>query len=132
MSANDEQQIRNVIDTWMQASREDDLDTVLGLMTEDVVFLTPGNPPMRRKDFAAASKRMIGKVRIDGVSEIQEITVTGDLAFCWNRLEITATSSENSAKMHHSGNTLSVFRRCEDGQWRLWRDANLLGPATQA
>lgn len=131
MSASDEQQIRDVIDTWMRSSCEGDLDTVQGLMTEDVVFLTPGNPPMRKEDFATASKAMAGKIQIDGASEVQEITVAGDLAFCWNRLEITATSVENGAKMRRSGNTLSVFRRGEDGQWRIWRDANLLGPASQ-
>jgi len=49
MSQTDEQQIRDVIETWVKASREGDLATVMNLMTEDVVFLTPGNLPMRGK-----------------------------------------------------------------------------------
>lgn len=125
----DEQQIRTVIDVWMRASREGDLDTILGLMTEDVIFLTPGNPPMLRDDFAAASKQLTGKMKIDGYPDIQEITVNGDFAFCWNRLEITVTPLETGATIKRTGTTLSVFRRGEDGRWRLWRDANLLGPA---
>jgi uncharacterized protein (TIGR02246 family) len=56
MSQTDEQQIRDVIETWVKASREGDLATVMNLMTEDVVFLTPGNPPMRREEFEAGSK----------------------------------------------------------------------------
>ena len=70
----------------MQASREDDLDTVMSLMTDDVVFLTPGNPPMGRNNFAAGSKAMAGKIRIEGQPKILEITVTGDLAVCWTGL----------------------------------------------
>lgn len=133
MSQSDEQQIRAVIDTWIQASREQDLATVLNLMTEDVVFLTPGNAPMRREDFAAASNSMTGKIKIDGSPDIQEITIAGDLAICWNRLEIVATPLEgNGAPVKRKGNTLSVFRRGQDGKWRIWRDANLLGAPSPA
>lgn len=131
MSLSDEQQIRAVIDTWIKASREGDLATVMSLMTDDVIFLTPGNVPMRREDFAAASNSMTGKIKIDGHPEIQEITVSGDLAFCWNRLEIVATPLEgNGPSIKRKGSTLSIFRRGQDGKWRIWRDANLLGPAT--
>jgi uncharacterized protein (TIGR02246 family) len=133
MSQSDEQQIRDVIDTWIRASREGDLATVMGLMTEDVVFLTPGNAPMRREDFAAAANSMAGKIKIDGRPEIQEITVTGDLAICWNRLEMVATPLEgNGTPVKRKGSTLSVFRRGQDGKWRIWRDANMLGPASPA
>ncbi len=85
-----EQEIRALIKTWLEASRAGDLDTILNLMTEDVVFLTPGNPPMHRQDFIAGSKSMAGKVTIEGHSEVQEITVTGDQAICWTNLEISS------------------------------------------
>jgi len=130
MSQSDDQQIRALIETWLKASREGDLDTVMSLMTDDVIFLTPGNPPMRREDFAAGSKSMAGKVQIDGRSEVQEITIAGDKAICWTRLEIVITPQNGGAPVKRSGTTLSVFRRDNDGQWRLWRDANMLGPAS--
>jgi uncharacterized protein (TIGR02246 family) len=122
----DEQQIRGLIDTWISASRNGDLDTVMSLMTEDVVFLTPGNPPMHREDFAAGSASMKNTVRIDGRSDVQEITVTGDIATCWTRLEISVTPLAGGATVKRAGNTLSVLRRGADGQWRIWRDANML------
>lgn len=127
MKQSDEQQIRDVIDAWMKASQEGDLATVMNLMTEDVVFLTPGNLPMRRDDFEARSKSMAGKIRIEGKSEVQEITVTGDIAICWNYLEMMAIPVEGNAPIKRAGNILSVFRRGEEGQWRIWRDANMLG-----
>jgi uncharacterized protein (TIGR02246 family) len=130
VSQDDEQQIRAVIEAWMKASRDGDLATVMNLMTEDVVFLTPGNPPMRRRDFQEASKSITGKIRIDGYPQIQEITVTGDIAICWNKLEMTITPIHGGASTKRSGNTLSVFRRGADGQWRIWRDANMLAPSS--
>jgi uncharacterized protein (TIGR02246 family) len=125
----DEQQIRALIAKWMEASRAGDFDARMNLLADDVVFLTPGNPPMRRDDFAAASKSMDGKVHIDGHAEVQEITVHGDFATCWTRLEVSVTPVAGGDTIKRAGNVLSVFRRGTDGQWRIWRDANLLVPA---
>ncbi len=49
----DEQEIRNLVSTWMTATKAGDVETVLSLMSDDVVFLVPGRPPMRKADFAA-------------------------------------------------------------------------------
>jgi uncharacterized protein (TIGR02246 family) len=40
--SDDERQIRQLVATWMAATRAGDLDTVLSLMAEDVVFLRAG------------------------------------------------------------------------------------------
>ena len=44
-TANDERAIRELVATWMTASQAGDIDTVLGLMTDDVVFMVPGHEP---------------------------------------------------------------------------------------
>ena len=58
MANTDEQAIRELIDTWMRASRAGDTATVLSLMTDDVVFMTPGREPFGKEAFAAASAAM--------------------------------------------------------------------------
>ena len=75
---NDEQAIRNLIATWLSASKAGDTETVLGLMSDDVVFLVCGRPPMRGKKEFAASQGVLKDVEMDGVSEIQEVTVLGE------------------------------------------------------
>ena len=42
----DEQAIRAMVEAWMMASKVDDLDTVLGLMSDDVLFMVPGKVPL--------------------------------------------------------------------------------------
>ncbi|MDX8527526.1 SgcJ/EcaC family oxidoreductase [Mesorhizobium sp. MSK_1335] len=79
----DETAIRHVVETWMATSRNGDLDTVLGLMTDDVVFMVPGEEPFGRQAFAAAAMGM-GETRIDGTSEIVELRLLGDWAFIRN------------------------------------------------
>ena len=62
---NDEQEIRQLDSTWMAASTAGDVETVLSLMSDDVVFLVPGQPVMRKADFAAAVRAQSGQGLLD-------------------------------------------------------------------
>ena len=85
----DNKKIREVVATWMRATTEGDLETVLSLIAEDAVFLLPDQPPMRgREAFAAALRSALGQVRIEGKPDIQEIYVAGRYAFCRNQLTL--------------------------------------------
>jgi uncharacterized protein (TIGR02246 family) len=53
---NDEQEIRQLVTTWMAATKAGDVDTVLSLMADDVVFLVPGQPVMPENDFAGQAR----------------------------------------------------------------------------
>lgn len=123
----DEQEIRQLVSTWMAESKAGNTDAVLKLMSEDVVFLVPGRPPMKgRAAFAAASQSPAGKPRpkIDGESEIQEIKVLGDWAFMWTKLQVSVTSP-GGEPITRAGHTLSILKK-EQGRWVIARDANLL------
>lgn len=120
----DETEIRQAVSIWMDASRRGDLETVLSLMTDDVVFMVPGREPFGREAFAAAAAPAEAPT-IEGTSEIVELQVLGDVAFTRNHIDIVATS-KGADPVRRAGYTLTLFRRCEDGRWRLFRDANLL------
>lgn len=125
----DEEEIRELIETWMSASKAGDLETVLSLMTDDVVFLLPGRAPMGKLEFAEISRVPAGGLRpiIEGECDIQEVQVSGDMAFIWTKLHIAVTPPGSSDKSERSGHTLTIFRRMA-GKWLLARDANLLTP----
>jgi len=124
---NDEQQIRDLIATWLRVSAEGDISQILPLMAEDVVFLIPGQPPMRgREAFAASFAGWNGKFRLETDCEIQEIQVNGDLAYSWTKLSVTMTPLDGGAANGRSGYTLTVLRKNADGAWQIFRDANLL------
>ena len=126
---NDEEEIRQLVSTWMAASRAGDVETVLSLMADDVVFLVPGQPVMRKADFAAAARAQSGEgaPQFDGESEIQEIRVLGDWAFMWTKLAVTVTPPGGAQPMTRAGHTLSILNK-QVGKWVLARDANLLAP----
>ena len=122
--SDDERAIRELIATWMAATKAGDHDTVLGLMTDDVVFMVPGREPFGKAAFAAASKDL-QDLAVDGTSDIVELQVLGDWAYLRNRLSVTITAPGGSPKTR-SGYTLTILRKERDGKWRLTRDANLL------
>jgi uncharacterized protein (TIGR02246 family) len=97
----DEQLIRDLVRSWMDATKAGNTPAVLDLMTEDVVFLRPGHPPMRKAEFAAgAEAQQAGQApRFDGASEIQEIEVLGEWAYMWTKLTVVATPPDGSAPM---------------------------------
>jgi uncharacterized protein (TIGR02246 family) len=121
----DERAIRDVIATWMSASAAGDEATVLSLMTDDVVFLVAGRPPFGKAEFAAAQSGL-GTHRIEAQSDVREVYVAGPLAYARTQLTVTITPVAGGAPLRRSGATLSIFRKDDDGRWRLARDANLL------
>jgi uncharacterized protein (TIGR02246 family) len=125
--ASDKQAIRDLMETWLQASVAGDLPTILTLMSDDAVFLVPGQPPMQGKyAFAEAFQAMISAVRIEALSDIQQIQVDGDLAWCWNHVTLTITPRNGGQPSRRTGYTLSVLRREPGGNWVVIHDTNLL------
>ena len=127
MSVSDEQQIRDLVATWMSATQAGDVETVLGLMTDDVVFLVAGQPPFGKQKFAEMSRHPPGAAKplFKGRSEIEEIQVLGDWAFMRTRLRVEVVPPGGGKTLMRAGHTLSVLRKSA-GRWRLARDANLL------
>lgn len=125
----DESEIRALIETWQSATKSGDLEIVLGLMTDDVVFLVHGRAPMNKAEFAAISSVPPGSPRpkFEITSEIQDVQVSGEMASVWSKLSVSITPPNSAQPIERAGHTLSVFRRI-DGRWRLHRDANLLAP----
>lgn len=120
----DERAIRDLVQTWIDATAAGDLDTVLDLMTDDILFIVPGQEPFGKAAFAAASRGMKG-MKFEGKSDIQELRVLGDWAWLRNRLDVTMTPS-GGKPMRRAGYTLTLLRKEPDGKWRVMRDANLV------
>ena len=128
----DEQEIRQLVSTWMAATKAGDVETVLSLMADDVIFLVPGQPVMRKAGFAAAARAQAGPdgPKFDGSSEIQEIKILGEWAFMWARLTVIVTPPGGAPSMTRAGHTLTLFKK-QGGKWVLARDANMLAPVRE-
>jgi uncharacterized protein (TIGR02246 family) len=65
----DEQAIRSLVALWHSATAAGDVDTVLGLMTDDVVFLVPGQPPMKGRNSFEQGLRAL----VTGIASNQQV-----------------------------------------------------------
>jgi uncharacterized protein (TIGR02246 family) len=122
--SDDERAIRALVQEWMRASKAGDTAAVLDLMTDDVLFMTPGAEPFGKDAFRERAASL-NAVEIDGHAETLEIEVLGDRAWLRNRLEMTMTPAGGEAR-RRSGYTLTILKQGGDGRWRLFRDANLV------
>lgn len=123
----DEKKIRDLLSTWMSATKAGDTEKVLGLMDDDAKFLVAGRPPFGKEVFAGAvNDQQSSSVEFEGKSEILELKVIGDWAFMLTSLTVVA-KQPGSEDMKRSGHTLTILKK-KNGNWLLYRDANLLVP----
>lgn len=125
----DELAIRRLIATWLSATEQGNAEQVLSLMSDDVIFLVTGLAPMRKSDFAAGQEALKAS-RIHTESEIQEVRVMGEWAYCWNKLSVTISPrSGEGAAVRRAGHVLSILQK-QAGAWVIVRDANMLTGAS--
>lgn len=121
----DEEQIRQLVATWKSATKAGDIDKVLELMTDDVVFLVPGKKFGKQEFMNNMKFHAASRIEFKGESEIEELQVLGDTAIMISHLSVKVSHPGISEVVVRSGHTLTILRK-ESGVWRLARDANLL------
>ena len=129
MAQDDEQAIRESVETWLEASKKRDLSTLLDLLAEDVLFIVPGKEPFGKEEFAAANQQQMKDVEMDAKIDIKEVEVAGDWAWMRSFLNLTLTREGKAAR--HSGHILTVWQKNSAGRWVIKRDANFVKPEGQ-
>ncbi len=124
----DEQEIHEVHSTWIAAVNGGDLDHLLTLMTDDVVFINPGQAPFGRDAFSLAFSAAHQRARIHCTSELQEVVVAGEVAYTRSRDALSVTQRAGGAATQFAGHHITVYRKQPDGRWLLARDAHTLSP----
>ncbi|WP_426103967.1 YybH family protein [Massilia sp. TSP1-1-2] len=123
----DEQAIRDLIARWIDATRAGDVDAVLALMAPDATFLMAGQMPMvGHEAFANSLRAVLADHAIESSSTVDEVAVSGNMAYCRTSLTVTVTSKHGQLPLQRTGHTLTILRKGDDGKWLLTRDANML------
>lgn len=125
----DEDALRALHAAWIDAVNARDLDRLLGWMTDDAVFLGPGQAPLDRAAFQAGFLAGHAQSLIHCVSTLQEVVVVGDIAHARSRDTLSVTPRAGGDTLALAGHRLTVYRRQPDGCWRMARDAHTLAPA---
>jgi len=124
----DEQAIREVDAAWIEAVNAADLDRLLGMMAEGVVFLNPGQEPIGRDGFGPGFLGAHREARIICLSDLDEVVVVGEVAYSRSRDSLAVTPRAGGDTVRLAGHRLTVYRRQPDGRWLLACAAHTLTP----
>src|SRR3954465_6043769 len=111
-------------EAYVTAINSNNLDSLLGMLTEDVVFLSAHEPVMVGK--AAVRPWLEGYLKAYKThwdKPVQEFIVNGDWAFERYAYKSTDTPSGGGAVVEDTGWGLVIYHRDTDGKWRVARDA---------
>jgi uncharacterized protein (TIGR02246 family) len=125
----DERAIRELHTTWIDSVNAGDLERLLALMADDVVFLSPGRAPFGRDGFPAGFESAHRQFQIHCISELEEVSVVGEVAYTRCRDSLSLTPRDGGAATELAGHRLTVYRKQPAGRWLLARDAHTLSPA---
>lgn len=115
-----------MVHTWLEASKRGDSATLLKLLANDVIFITPGKEPFGKEAFAGGGDEM-KDIRMEAEIDIKEIEIAGSWAWMRSFLKVSFTPTGGStSKM--SGHILTVLQKQSDGNWVIKRDANFVQP----
>jgi len=124
----EEREIREVHSTWIDAVNAGDLARLLTMMTDDVVFLNPGQAPSGRDGFSVNFSAAHRQVRIHCISELEEVVVVGEVAYTRSRDALSVTPLAGGETTQLAGYRVSIYREQPDSRWLLARDAHTLSP----
>lgn len=124
----DEQSIRELHSAWICAVNTGDLARLLAWMTDDVVFLGPGQAPFGRDEFSANFSAAHQQLGIDCRSELEEVVVVGEVAYTRSRDALSVMPRTGGAATQFAGHRITIYRKQPDGRWLLARDAHTLSP----
>src|SRR6202521_4641696 len=99
----DEQAIREVHTTWIDAVNAGDLVRLLSLMADDVVFLNPGQAPFGRDGFSRGFSDPHQQARIYCISELENVVVVGEVAYTLSRDSLSVTPRAGGEAMQLAG-----------------------------
>lgn len=105
---------------YVAAINSNDVETLMGSLTDDIVYQAPGAPEVVGK--AAVRKWVAGYLaayRTRWEKTSIGFTVSGDWAFERYTYKSTDTDKKSGAVTTDIGKGINVYRRGADGKWRV-------------
>jgi uncharacterized protein (TIGR02246 family) len=126
----DRQAIQRLNEEWISAVGKKDIPSLINRITEDVVFLLPGLPPIcgKRAVQAMYADFFPQFSKVEQTSTLEEVEVAGDWAFAWGTERLVLMPKSGGAPIRVQGKGMSIFRRQPDGSWKFARGISNSGP----
>lgn len=107
---------------WIEAVNRTDLDAYADIVCDDVVWIPPGQDAVQgRAAFRDWLAPFFEVYTYAFDVEDAEVNVAGDWAVETGEFHSRMTSRESGETMEHAGRFVLLWRREDDGRWRIER-----------
>ncbi len=114
---------------WITYYQAGEIEKMRDLYEDDAWVMPNGSPLLRGSDetvaFFARNRRSGNQVTFR--SEPENLVIEGDRAYLVTQYSMRIRSSDGKLT-DHKGRTFLVYRRGNDGMWRVWRDMDNSAP----
>jgi ketosteroid isomerase-like protein len=111
-------------EAYVTAINSNNLDQLLGMLTDDVVFLSAHEPVMVGKAAVKSwLEAYLKAYKTHWEKPVHEFVVNGDWAFERYSYKSTDRPLSGGPVVEDTGWGLLIYRRDADGKWRVARDA---------
>lgn len=111
-------------EAYVTAINSNNLDSLLAMLTEDVVFLSPHEPVMVGKTAVRPwAEAYLNAFTIRWEKASLEFVVSGEWAFERYSYRSTDTPRSGGSAVEDTGKGLVIYHHDADGKWRVARDA---------
>ena len=110
----------------MAASKEYDVETLVSLMTDDIVLLQPGQEPLKGKEairsYLQSYKNEMDQVEITQyLHTFEEVHIVGDWAYEWGMFHGASRPVSGGEETPQRMRLFRILRRQPDGSWKVAR-----------
>lgn len=110
-------------EVWVEAVNAGDLEAFVDLYADDVVRFPPdAEPVVGREAVRAMEQSWLTENELHAEAPTEGGFVAGDRAVAWGSFRIRQTVRATGETFGYGGRWMSVYRRGDDGTWRIWRE----------
>lgn len=114
---------------WQAAYGARDFEALADLYTEDGWVMARRRPAMRgREDIRGFFESVAEDTKLAVTFDVEELEVIGRYAWNVARFALTYQSMSGGDPVHDFGRALIVYKKGDDGQWRIHRDMDTPTP----
>ncbi len=122
MNQADVDAIREYLAEWEEAGNAQDLDRLMGMITDDIELIPHGERPVRGEAALAVYRSFVDGVDLSMKQENREIEVGGNIGYVTYSAELTLTPTAGGDSAVLKAEGIRIFRRQSDGSWKQAKD----------
>ncbi|WP_109435100.1 DUF4440 domain-containing protein [Aquimarina sp. AU119] len=112
-------EIRNVLNQWLKAFNDNDLEALMQLYDPEINYMNSNVPiqvgiPVVKEGFAASFH-----IQPSVIFKEEQVIAQDGLGYIAGQFRVTGTNPEDGEAIDEAGRVVCIFRKNNEGDWKL-------------